>query len=172
MEPEPEPEVEPEQKPEAEEEEDVEEKEDKGEFEDEGEDEDQAPRPEHAGSATALVAQAYSIIGSGYQWSGYTWTGSVSSSAFTCSGVVDFAMGLPTNSSTPEGLFEAVGSNLVTSVDALSYGDLVFYTYGGRYPGHVGIYVGGGQIIDSIPNGGVAVRDVDYMDFIGGGPIL
>ena len=169
-EPEVEPEPEPESKPEAEEEERVDEKGDEEKSEDE--EKERAPRPEHTGSATALVAQAYSIIGAGYQWSGYTWTGEVDSSAFTCSGVVDFAMGLPTNSSTPEGLFEAVGSNLVTSVDALSYGDLVFYTYGGRYPGHVGIYVGGGQIIDSIPNGGVAVRDVDYMDFIGGGPIL
>ncbi len=118
-----------------------------------------------------MVARAYSIIGSGYQWSGYTWTGSTSTSAFTCSGVVDYAMGLPSWSNSPESLYAAVGSRLVSSTSQLNYGDLVFYSYGGRYPGHVGIYVGGGSIIDSIPNGGVAIRDVNYMNFIGGGPI-
>ncbi len=124
----------------------------------------------YVGSAAAMVARAYSIIGAGYSYSGYNWTGSVSTSTFTCSGVVDYAMGLPSWSSSPESLYASV-SNLVTSTSELSYGDLVFYSYGGRYPGHVGIYVGGGSIIDSIPNGGVGIRDVNYMDFIGGGSI-
>lgn len=122
-------------------------------------------------SVSAFVARAYSIIGAGYQWSGYTWSGSVYGSAFTCSGVVDFARGMPSRSSSPESLYAEVGSRLVYSTSQLNYGDLVFYSYAGRYPGHVGIYVGGGQIIDSIPSGGVAIRNVNYMNFIGGGPI-
>jgi cell wall-associated NlpC family hydrolase len=125
--------------------------------------------PPHTGSVAAFVAQAFSIVGSDYQWSGYTWTGDVSSSAFTCSGVIDFALGNPSQSNSPEMLYEAVADRLVTDISQLSYGDLVFYSYAGRYPGHVGIYVGSGAIIDSIPDGGVAVRSVDYMDFIGGG---
>lgn len=136
------------------------------------EDEEESESVTPTGSTSSLVARAYSIIGSGYQWSGYDWNGSTSSSSFTCSGVVDYALGLPSQSNSPETLYAAVGSSLVTDTSQLQYGDLVFYSYAGRYPGHVGIYVGGGQIIDSIPNGGVAVRDVNYMPCMGGGPIL
>ena len=121
---------------------------------------------------SSMVARAYSIIGSGYSWSGYNWTGDVGSSSFTCSGVVDYALGLPSHSNSPESLWAQVGSNMVYDSSQLNYGDLVFYPFGGHYPtGHVGIYVGGGMIIDSIPNGGVALRDVNYMTFLGGGPL-
>ncbi len=123
-------------------------------------------------SASSMVSRALSVIGSGYQWSGYVWTGSTSTSAFTCSGLIDYALGLPTNSNWPESLYASV-SYITTDVSALNYGDLVFYTYAGRYPGHVGIYIGGGQIVDSCPGGGVQIRDVYYPGtFIGGGPIV
>lgn len=123
------------------------------------------------GDVSSFVASAYSIIGAGYSYSGYNWTGSTGSSVFTCSGVIDFALGRAPRSSSPETLYAEVGSRLVYDTSQLNYGDLVFYSYAGRYPGHVGIYVGNGNIIDSIP-GGVAVREVGYMPFIGGGPIL
>lgn len=123
-----------------------------------------------------FVANAYSVIGAGYQWSGYNWTGSASSSAFNAAGIVDFARGYPSRSSSPESLYAEVVAiaNLVNDASQLNYGDLVFYEYGGRSPGHVGIYIGGGLIIDSIPNGGVAIRDMDYMSesFMGGGPLF
>lgn len=124
-------------------------------------------------SATAeeIVSRACEILGSGYSWSGYSWTGSPSSSVFTCSGVVDYALGRPSWSSSPQTLYNEVGSNLVFDTSQLEYGDAVFYEFGGGI-GHVGIYVGDGLIIDSIPNGGVAVRDVDYMTFLGGGPLV
>ena len=118
-----------------------------------------------------FVERAFSIIGAGYQWSGYSWTGDPFSSAFTCSGVVDFARGMPSRSSSPETLMAEVGPRLVYSTSELQYGDLVFYACLGRAPGHVAIYIGNGQVIDSIPNGGVAVRAVDYMTPMGGGPI-
>ena len=124
-----------------------------------------------AGSVSAMVDRAYSVIGANYTWSGYVWTGDIYSSYFTCSGLIDFAMGRSTNSSWPESLYAEVGSHLTYNISNLQYGDLVFYSYAGRYPGHVGIYIGGGNIIDSIPGTGVAIRPVDYMDFIGGGPI-
>lgn len=125
----------------------------------------------YVGDVSSFVGSAYSIIGSAYSYSGYHWTGSVSSSWFTCSGVVDFALGRPPRASSPETLYAEVGSRLVFSTSQLNYGDLVFYATGGRYPGHVGIYIGGGSIIDAIP-GGVAIRSVGYLPFIGGGPIL
>ena len=118
-----------------------------------------------------MVTRALSVMGSGYQSSGYVYTGSNATSRFTCSGLVDYALGLPSNSHWPESFYAQV-SNKTTDVSQLKYGDLVFYNYGGRNPGHVGIYLGNGQIVDSAPNGGVAVRDVNFMPFIGGGSIL
>ncbi len=126
----------------------------------------------YAGNVSAFVANAYSIIGSGYSWSGYYWTGDPSTSWFTCSGVVDFALGRAPRSSSPETLYAEVGSRMVYNVSQLNYGDLVFYACLGRAPGHVGIYIGNGRIIDSISSGGVAIRDVYYMTPMGGGPIL
>ena len=118
-----------------------------------------------------LLSRVYSLLGSGYQWSGYNYTGDNSTSSFTCSGVVDYGLGRDSRSSSPETLYEEVGSNITTDVSQFQEGDLVFYSYGGRSVGHVGVYIGDGQIIDSIPNGGVAIRDVNYMDVVGGGSI-
>lgn len=126
------------------------------------------------GSASAMVARAQSIIGSGYRWSGYVWTGSTATSSFTCSGVVDYALGLPTNSNSPGTLYSKVVARgtYTTNASALKYGDLVFYHNGvGIY--HVGIYIGGGQVIDAISNGGVQVRNMYYVNgFMGGGSIV
>ena len=121
--------------------------------------------------ASDLLSRVYSLLGSGYQWSGYNYTGSTDTSSFTCSGVVDYGLGRDSRSSSPETLYEEVGSNMTTDVSSLQAGDLVFYSYGGREVGHVGVYVGDGQVIDSIPNGGVAVRDVNYMPVVGGGSL-
>lgn len=121
--------------------------------------------------ASDLLSRVYSLLGSGYQWSGYNYTGDNSTSSFTCSGVVDYGLGRDSRSSSPETLYQEVGSNITTDVSSLQAGDLVFYSYGGRQVGHVGVYVGDGQVIDSIPNGGVAVRDVNYMDVVGGGSL-
>jgi len=118
-----------------------------------------------------MLGRVYDLLGSGYQYSGYSWTGDTDSSAFTCSGVVDYALGRDSQSSSPESLYEEVGSNMVYDVDQLQEGDLVFYSYGDREVGHVGVYIGEGQVIDSIPDGGVAIRDVDYMDVVGGGSL-
>jgi cell wall-associated NlpC family hydrolase len=123
------------------------------------------------GYSSEFLARAWSLIGAGYQWSGYNYTGDNATSAFTCSGVVDYALGRDSRSSSPETLYEEVGSNIKTDVSQFEEGDLVFYSYGDRAVGHVGIYVGDGQVLDSIPNGGVAVREVDYMDVVGGGSL-
>ncbi|WP_152234267.1 NlpC/P60 family protein [Bifidobacterium leontopitheci] len=121
----------------------------------------------------AFVKKALSVQGSAYRVSGYVWTGDPSTSSFTCSGVVDYALGRSTNSSWPESLYAEVGSNLKMDVADLNYGDLVFGKYDGRSPGHVGIYLGNGVMLDSAPDGGVAIRPVTSGGyFMGGGPII
>lgn len=122
-----------------------------------------------------MVQRAYSVIGSGYSYTGYKWTGSTSSSWFTCSGLVDYAMGYGPWSNSPA-TFRNKVRYLTYDVGSLSYGDLVFFKSGSRIS-HVGIYIGGGQMIDSIPGAGVGIRSLtyvagsDYSDFAGGGPI-
>lgn len=120
--------------------------------------------------ASGMLERANLIIGSGYSYSGYRWTGSTSTSYFTCSGVVDFALGYPSQSNWPESYYGKV-HNLTKDISALSPGDLVFFTYAGRAPGHVGIYIGNGQMIDSSPDGGVQVRSVRPGNFMGGGSL-
>lgn len=107
-------------------------------------------------------------MGSGYVWSGYTWTGSTSTSSFTCSGLVDYALGYSPQSHWPESFMAITGNS--KSASQLAYGDLVYYSYAGRYPGHVAIYVGGGQVVDALPGLGVTVHDMYYCSgFMGGG---
>ncbi|WP_133119509.1 NlpC/P60 family protein [Bifidobacterium primatium] len=127
-----------------------------------------------AGSVTVpagsdFVKRALAVIGSGYQPSGYVWTGSTSTSSFTCSGLVDFALGYPSNSNWPEKYYAMV-SNKTTDISQLKYGDLVFFHYAGRSPGHVGIYLGNGMMVDSAPGGGVQVRGIG-SSFMGGGTL-
>lgn len=128
-----------------------------------------------SGSASAMVQRAYSVIGSGYSYTGYKWTGSTSTSWFTCSGLVDYAMGYGPWSNSPA-TFRSKVHHLTYDVNSLSYGDLVFFKSGSRIS-HVGIYIGSGKMIDSIPGAGVGIRSItyiagsDYRDFAGGGPI-
>lgn len=128
-----------------------------------------------SGSASAMVARAQSVIGSGYSYTGYKWTGSTSTSYFTCSGLVDYALGYGPWSNSPESYLASVKrrGTFTTNVSQLKYGDLVFFSSGGRYCGHVGIYIGGGSMIDSIPGAGVGYRTLSYIGgFLGGGAII
>lgn len=114
-----------------------------------------------------MIARAYSIIGSGYLSSGYVWTGDTSTSAFTCSAVIDYALGLPTNSNSCPSLRQKV-AYFTSDRSQLKRGDVIFYDIR-----HVALYIGDGKVIDSIPNGGVQIRDIDFSGHaIGGGPLL
>jgi peptidoglycan hydrolase CwlO-like protein len=122
-------------------------------------------------SASEMVARAMEARGSHYTYSGYIWTGSTSTSYFTCSGLVDFALGRLSHSDSPESLYAQVGPSMVYSISELNYGDLVFFNWAGRSPGHVGIYLGNGEMIDA-DGSSVVVRGVTTSSFIGGGPII
>lgn len=110
----------------------------------------------------SVVAAAYSYIGTPY-------------SVLDCSGLTSAAYGdcgysLYHQSGVQYSIVSGKG-NLV-GADGLVPGNLVFYARGGSIY-HVGMYIGDGYVIDSIPNGGVQVRSLYFCDgFCGGGSPL
>ncbi len=61
--------------------------------------------------------------------------------------------------------------NWTTNVSNLNAGDLVFFSpiNDKWHTGHVGVYVGGSQMIDAFPGYGVSKRSVYQSGFVGGG---
>jgi cell wall-associated NlpC family hydrolase len=111
------------------------------------------PIPAVSGAAGIAVSFAYNAIGTPYVWAG------ASPSGYDCSGLTMAAWGaagvsLPHNAAMQWNKLPHI------SRDALAPGDLVFYSS----LGHVGIYVGDGQIIHA-PTFGDHVRlaSVDVM---------
>ena len=103
-------------------------------------------------TGTAVVSDAEQYLGVPYVWGG---TSPVS--GFDCSGFVqhvygDLGISLPRTSQEQS----TVGTPVADLADAQP-GDLVFFEPGSSGPGHVGIYLGNGQMIDA-PHTGTDVR--------------
>ena len=105
-------------------------------------------------SGSSVVAEAARFVGVPYQWGGTTPAG------FDCSGLVQYVYGqlgvaLPRTSQQ-----QALVGTPVASLAAAQPGDLVFYAGSDgtpSAPGHVGIYIGNGQMIDA-PYTGTTVQ--------------
>jgi cell wall-associated NlpC family hydrolase len=121
------------------------------------------PPPSGSGGAHTAVEWAYREIGKPYVY------GAAGPNSFDCSGLVQYVWGKAgvylshyTGSQYSEGTH--------VSRSQLEPGDLVFFVGSdGSYsaPGHVGIYIGGGQMIDA-PYTGVNVRiDPLQSDYVG-----
>ncbi|MFJ9028457.1 NlpC/P60 family protein [Streptomyces sp. NPDC102274] len=108
--------------------------------------------------AAAAVAYAYGAIGKPYVW------GATGPGAFDCSGLTQAAW-RSAGVSLPRTTYTQINRGQRVSRDALAPGDLVFFFSG---ISHVGIYVGGGQMIHA-PRPGSAVRlaPLDQMPFAG-----
>jgi cell wall-associated NlpC family hydrolase len=107
------------------------------------------PNVPASGGAAAAVAAAKSQIGVPYQWGGES-----PGVGFDCSGLTQWAwgragVGLPR---TAQEQYDAV---VHVSLSALQPGDLVFWGSGGI--SHVGVYVGGGNVVHA-PETGETVR--------------
>jgi cell wall-associated NlpC family hydrolase len=100
-----------------------------------------------SGRAAAAVAFARAQIGKPYVW------GATGPSAFDCSGLTQAAWAAA-GVALPRTTYEQINAGTRVSSSQLQPGDLVFY-YSGI--SHVGIYVGGGQIIHA-PHPGAAVE--------------
>ena len=114
---------------------------------------------------SSIISTAQSYIGTNYVLGGESYGG------IDCSGLTSAAYGgsLPHYSGDQ---YDNVVSNgsYTSDIGSLNPGDLVFYTNSSGNIYHVALYVGNGQVIDAIPNGGVQLRDYNYVDgYIGGG---
>ncbi|MCL7376243.1 C40 family peptidase [Streptomyces sp. 35G-GA-8] len=108
--------------------------------------------------AAAAVAFAYGAIGKPYVW------GATGPGAFDCSGLTQAAW-RSAGVALPRTTYTQINTGQRVSRGALAPGDLVFFFSG---ISHVGIYVGGGQMVHA-PRPGSAVRlaPIDQMPFAG-----
>lgn len=122
-----------------------------------------APAP--SGAAARAVAFAYGVLGTPYEWGG---TGA--DGRFDCSGLTQTAYAVA-GLRLPRVAADQWYAGPHVPRAALAPGDLVFYAVDLHDPAtihHVGLYVGGGQMIDA-PYPGAVVRfdPVDQADYLG-----
>lgn len=103
-----------------------------------------------------LCEYAKQFIGNPYVWGGVSLTKGADCSGFVLSVFAKYGISLPHSSRA-----QATMGTKVTLAEAKP-GDLVFYAKGGRI-NHVGIYIGGGQIVNaSSPKTGIRIANVYY----------
>ncbi|MGZ4717516.1 MAG: NlpC/P60 family protein [Acidimicrobiales bacterium] len=112
------------------------------------------PAPAPNGGAGAAVAAALSKIGSPYVW------GAAGPNAFDCSGLTMWAWA-HAGVSLPHYTGSQLAVSRRISISELQPGDLVFVWGPGETgdPGHVGLYIGGGQMVHA-PHTGAFVEVV------------
>ncbi|MEV4330237.1 NlpC/P60 family protein [Streptomyces sp. NPDC049597] len=110
------------------------------------------------GRVAQAVAYAYGALGKPYVW------GATGPSAYDCSGLIQAAW-RSAGVSLPRTTYTQINAGQRVSRSQLAPGDLVFF-YSGI--SHVGLYIGGGQMIHAPrPGAPVRVAPIDLMPFAG-----
>ncbi|MDQ4149431.1 MAG: NlpC/P60 family protein [Actinomycetota bacterium] len=118
------------------------------------------PQLPMSGGARAAVQTAHSLIGRPYQWGGS------GPGSFDCSGLTAYAW-RAAGVSLPHSSRAQYAATQRVSREDLQPGDLVFF---GRPIHHVGLYIGGGNMINSPQTGEtVAIRSIARRDYVGAG---
>lgn len=111
-----------------------------------------------------IIDYAMQYLGNRYVHGGSSLSGGTDCSGFTCFVYAEFGYSI---SRTPGGQCSGAGRSI--SSEELQPGDIVCYSSnGGKSCTHVGLYIGGGQIIHSANSRkGVIISAVDYSPIIG-----
>jgi cell wall-associated NlpC family hydrolase len=113
-----------------------------------------------SGNARAAIAAGYTKIGTPYQWGGS------GPGSFDCSGFTSYAW-RAAGVSLPHSSRAQYAATKRVSRDDLQPGDLVFF---GSPIHHVGMYIGGGNMLDASTYGRpVAVRSINRRGYVGAG---
>ena len=115
------------------------------------EEEKPAPPVNNSNAASAVVDLAYAKLGSPYVW------GAEGPNSFDCSGLTSYVFRNAAGVSLPRTSSSQYGVGRSVSKANLQAGDLVFFATGGGGVSHVGIYVGGGNMVHA-PNSGDVVK--------------
>jgi cell wall-associated NlpC family hydrolase/SH3-like domain-containing protein len=103
----------------------------------------------NSNAASAVVSLAYAKLGLPYVW------GAEGPSSFDCSGLTSYVFRNAAGVSLPRTSGAQYGVGTSVSKANLQAGDLVFFATGGGGISHVGIYVGGGNMIHAPQSGDV-----------------
>lgn len=108
-----------------------------------------AQHSSNSSKASAVLNLAYSKLGSPYEW------GAGGPNRFDCSGFTSYVFRNAAGISIPRTSASQYGVGTSVSKSNLMPGDLVFFSSSGGRITHVGIYVGGGNMIHSPQTGDV-----------------
>lgn len=115
-----------------------------------------APNVSGSGSAKSAIAEASKYLGRAYVWGG-----SNPSTGFDCSGLTQWSF-KQAGVSLPRTAAQQYLATKKVSAGEAKAGDLVFFSYGSGIA-HVGIYLGGGRMLDA-QNNGVVVESLDWWN--------
>lgn len=110
-----------------------------------------------AAKRRAVVAYALQFVGYPYVYGGNSLTGGTDCSGFTKLVYANFGYTLNRVSADQQ------YNGIAVSLDDLKPGDLLLYSSGGYYIGHVALYIGNGQVVHaSTPEQGIRVSNAFY----------
>ena len=130
------------------------------------------PSPTPSPTLGKQAAEAQFVVNQSRQYLGtpYVWGGS-KPGGFDCSGLLQYVWG-KAGVSIPRTTYQQFTTGVAVDKSQLQPGDAVFFTGSdpkGGLPGHVGIYIGGGKIIEA-PHTGASVEVSSLAgrsDFVG-----